>query len=187
MFVTLLRAGVSVVAFDLALVAAGALHEYLAGIDPMGSTYMLSMMWQWATLVPLAWAVLGGAVLDHKLARRGPWWPLLVHPVGLYFVSGAMALVVGVIGMVKDGTPYGLLAIVLVLPVPFLGIVGVFAMWLIPGSFPAYVPRAKPYSPVPSSGYPSEIEGGPSPHPGSQISQTDATSWPKSESRPHRR
>ena len=184
--VTLLRAGTSVVAFDLALVLAGALHDYLAWIDPMGLAYALSMTWQWATLVPLGWAVLGGAVLDHRLARRGPWWPLLVHPVGLFFVSGATALVVGVIGIVKDGTPYGLLGIVLVMPVPFLGITSALAMWMIPESFPAYVPSAPVYSSFPPPGSSSEIDGGPSPHPGNQASENDALSWPASES-PHRR
>jgi len=139
--VTLFRAGASVVAFDLALVAAGARHGYLAGIDPMGLMYMLSMMWQWAALVPLAWAVLGGAVIDHKFARRGPWWPLLVHPLGLFAMGLFMALVVGIIETVKQGVPYPLLAIFYALPIPFLGVASVLAMWLIPGSFPAYVPR----------------------------------------------
>lgn len=156
--VTLLRAGASVLGLDLALFVAGTLDGHLQALDPLGSLSVLASMWWLATAVPLGWAILGGAVLDHKLARRGPWWPLLVHPLGLMSVGALVMLVIAVIVMVNSGSPVGFLAVFFVAPVPFLGIAGVFATWLIPGSFPAYVPRGPTYPYVAPPGSPSGLD-----------------------------
>ena|ERR1035437_3300276 len=172
--VTLLRAGASVVGFDLALFAAHALSGHLGDLGPFGQTTVgfvgmlevLSLVWWLATLIPLGWAILGGAVVDHKLARRGPWWPMLVHPLGLTAVSVLIVLVLAVVEMVSGSTPLAFLAFMYLMPVPFLGIAGVFATWLIPGSFPAYVPHTPVHPVVKPLRIPASSTGhdGPRPH-----------------------
>lgn len=135
--VTVARAAISVVAFALGF------GGFLLWLDNSNAGLFEFGDWREAlgfsavgAIIPLVWALLGGAVLDHKMARRGPWWPLLFHSLGLTAAGALVVIVAGAIIFIQTGMPYAFLAVFYLVPLPLIGVMGVFLTWLVPGSFP---------------------------------------------------
>ncbi len=131
-WVTLIRALLSVIGFSLASVVLYVIYYGVRGELPWAHLPFALVVTVASMVIPGSWAVVGGVLFDHWLAPRGPWWAMLIHPLGL----AAIGLVtMGKFAGVPSSGYLGEVAFSAGVPA-VIGMVGVFLTWLVPGSFP---------------------------------------------------
>lgn len=130
--ITLVRALISVI--GCGLVSLVIYVVYYGGRGELGWAHVPYALFATAAtmVIPLTWALFGGAMLDHWLAPRGPQWALVIHPLGLAAVG--FVFMVKFIGL-PDSRYLDVFAFFVGVPA-VVGFFGVLLTWLIPGSFP---------------------------------------------------